>query len=43
MLLGGALLTSLETRRRMMRRAVSVRVEDLKDGADRMTSWFLGR
>ncbi len=43
LLLGGALLTSLETRRRMMRRATAIRVDDLKDGADRMSSWFLGR
>ncbi len=43
MLLGAVLLTSLETRRRMVRRVASVRVDDLKDGADRMSSWFLGR
>ena len=43
LLLGGVLLTSLETRRRMLRRAAAVRVEDVKDGADRMSSWFLGR
>jgi len=43
LLVGGALLVSVESRRRMLRRVRTVRVEDVKDGTDRMTSWFLGR
>ena len=43
MLLGGALLVSVESRRRMLRRVSTISVEDVKDGTDRMTSWFLGR
>jgi hypothetical protein len=43
MLAGGALLVSVESRRRMLRRVRTLRVDDVKDGTDRMTSWFLGR
>jgi hypothetical protein len=43
MLVGGALLVSVESRRRMLLRVRAVKVDDLKDGTDKMTSWFLGR
>jgi hypothetical protein len=43
MLLGGVMLTSIESRRRMLRHARTISADDLKDGTDRVTSWFLGR
>jgi LPXTG-motif cell wall-anchored protein len=43
LLVGGALLVSVESRRRMLRRAHTISIDDVKDGTDRMTSWFLGR
>jgi hypothetical protein len=41
-LLGGSLLTTMESRRRMLRRASALRVEQVKQGAGRASSWFLG-
>jgi hypothetical protein len=41
-LLGGSLLSTVESRRRMLRRASAIRLVDVKDGAHRASSWFLG-
>jgi hypothetical protein len=41
MLLGGLLLSTVESRRRMLRRAEAITL-DVKDGARKTSSWFLG-
>jgi hypothetical protein len=41
MILGGLLLSTVESRRRMLRRASAIGL-DVKDGARRTSSWFLG-
>jgi hypothetical protein len=41
-LLGGFLITTVESRRRLLRRATAVRMENLKQGARRTSDWFLG-
>jgi hypothetical protein len=42
MMLGGLLLTTVESRRRLLQRAGAVRLGSVKDGARRTSSWFLG-
>jgi hypothetical protein len=42
-LLGGLLLSTVESRRRMLRRATAVTLADVKDGARRTSTWFLGQ
>jgi len=41
-IIGGLMLTTVESRRRMLRRATAARLESLKDGARQTSSWFLG-
>jgi microcystin-dependent protein len=41
-LLGGFLLSTVESRRRTLRRASAIRLDHVKDGAHRASSWFLG-
>ena len=41
-LLGASLLTTVESRRRMLRRANALRTEQLKNSAGRAGNWFLG-
>ena len=41
-ILGGLLLTTVESRRRMLRRATAIRLDRVKDGARQTSSWFLG-
>lgn len=41
-LLGGLLITTVESRRRMLRRAAAIRMEHVKEGARRTSDWFLG-
>jgi len=41
-LFGGLLLTTVESRRRALRRASAIRLEHLKEGTRRTSSWFLG-
>jgi hypothetical protein len=41
-LLGGFLITTVESRRRLLRRATAVRMENVKDGARKTSDWFLG-
>ena len=41
-LLGGFLLSTVESRRRTLRRASAIRLDHVKDGAQRASSWFLG-
>jgi hypothetical protein len=41
-LLGGMLLSTVESRRRMLRRASAIRLEQVKEGTRRTSSWFLG-
>jgi len=42
-LFGGLLLTTVESRRRALRRASAIRLEHLKEGSRRTSSWFLGQ
>jgi len=42
MVLGGFLLSTVESRRRMLRRATAVNLEHVKDGMRNTSSWFLG-
>jgi len=41
-ILGGFLLSTVESRRRMLRRASAVKLDQVKDGARKTSSWFLG-
>jgi hypothetical protein len=41
-LLGLILLSTVESRRRLLRRAATLRVDHLKDQARKSSSWFLG-
>jgi hypothetical protein len=41
-LLGGFLLSTVESRRRTLRRASAIRLDHVKDSAHRASSWFLG-
>jgi hypothetical protein len=43
MALGSVLLSTVESRRRLLRRAAALRIDHVKDGARRTSSWFLGR
>ena len=40
--LGGFLLTTVEWRRRLLRRAAAVRADQMTDGLRRASAWFLG-
>ena len=42
-ILGGLMLSTVESRRRMLRRATAIKLDDVKDGARRTSSWFLGQ
>jgi len=42
-ILGGLMLSTVESRRRMLRRATTIKLDDVKDGARRTSSWFLGQ
>lgn len=41
-ILGGFLLSTVESRRRLLRRATAVKLDQVKDGARKTSSWFLG-
>ena len=41
-LLGGLLLSSYESRRRLLRRAAAIRPSHISSGVRRTSSWFLG-
>jgi hypothetical protein len=41
-LFGGLLLTTVESRRRALQRASAIRLEHVKEGTRRTSSWFLG-
>jgi hypothetical protein len=41
-LFGGLLLTTVESRRRALQRASAVRLDDVREGTRRASSWFLG-
>lgn len=41
-ILGGFLLSTVESRRRMLRRASAIKLDQVKDGARKTSSWFLG-
>ena len=42
-ILGGLMLSTVESRRRMLQRATAIKLDDVKDGARRTSSWFLGQ
>ncbi len=42
-ILGGILLSTVESRRRMFRRAAAVNLDQVKDGVRNTTAWFLGQ
>jgi hypothetical protein len=41
-LFGGLLLTTVESRRRALQRASAIRLDDVREGTRRTSSWFLG-
>jgi hypothetical protein len=41
-LFGGLLLTTVESRRRALQRAAAIRLEDVREGTRKASSWFLG-
>jgi hypothetical protein len=41
-ILGALLISTVESRRRLLRRAAAIRVDDVKEGARKTSSWFLG-
>jgi hypothetical protein len=41
-LFGGMLLSTVESRRRALRRASAIRLEHVKEGTRRTSNWFLG-
>ncbi|MGO8871359.1 MAG: hypothetical protein ACLQPH_08145 [Acidimicrobiales bacterium] len=41
-LLGGLLLSTVESRRRMLRRASAIRLDQVKGATRRASDWFLG-
>jgi hypothetical protein len=41
-LLGGMLLTTVESRRRALQRAAAIRLDDVREGTRKASSWFLG-
>jgi hypothetical protein len=41
-LAGALLLTTVESRRRLLRRAAAIRTDQVRDGVRRTSSWFLG-
>jgi hypothetical protein len=41
-IIGGFLLSTVESRRRLLRRATAVKLDQVKDGARKTSSWFLG-
>jgi hypothetical protein len=42
-LVGGLLITTVESRRRTLARASSIKLDRVKYGASKTSSWFLGR
>jgi hypothetical protein len=42
-LVGGLLLTTVESRRRALTRGMMIKLDQVKDGANKTSSWFLGR
>jgi hypothetical protein len=41
-LFGGLLLTTVESRRRALQRAAAIRLDDVREGTRKASSWFLG-